>query len=205
MFSWRESDEPDRPGATVWATFEEGTDYFGTSGQQWMINYRVDDLDGLLEQLKREGVRSFRTAKSTLTASSPGSSTPTVTHRALGAAERRQSDVIAANRRAVRQRSIRRQWHDRGAAKPAQTASWSLLRRRTAPSAKARPMSEPQSCTIGPRTKIERAKRNATAKKTADGGPEVFRFKARLVRLHAWRRPMLAARDPKTIGAKLHE
>ena len=56
MFSWRESDAPDRPGATVWATFEEGTNYFGTSGQQWMINYRVDDLDGLLEQLKREGV-----------------------------------------------------------------------------------------------------------------------------------------------------
>jgi predicted enzyme related to lactoylglutathione lyase len=56
MFEWRESDEPDRPGATVWAPFEADTDYFGESGQQWMVNYRVDDLAALLGQLQREGV-----------------------------------------------------------------------------------------------------------------------------------------------------
>lgn len=67
------------------------------------------------------------------------------------------------------------------------------------------PMSEPQSCTLGPRTKIERAKRNATAKKTADGGPEVLRFKARLVRLHAMAKTDAWLLEiPKTIGAKLH-
>jgi glyoxylase I family protein len=36
---------------TVWAPFAADTDYFGTSGQQLMINFRVGDLDGMLEQL----------------------------------------------------------------------------------------------------------------------------------------------------------
>jgi catechol 2,3-dioxygenase-like lactoylglutathione lyase family enzyme len=56
LFRWRESDEPNRSGTTVWAAFEADTDYFGESGQPWMINYRVDDLDALCEQLRREGV-----------------------------------------------------------------------------------------------------------------------------------------------------
>ena len=41
---------------TVWSPFPADTEYFGQSGQQWMLNYRVDDLDALLEQLQREGV-----------------------------------------------------------------------------------------------------------------------------------------------------
>lgn len=56
MFLWRENDEPGRTGATIWAPFEADTDYFGESGQQLMVNYRVDDLDALLGQLQREGV-----------------------------------------------------------------------------------------------------------------------------------------------------
>ena len=30
----------------VWAPFADETEYFGTSGQTSMVNYRVDDLDG---------------------------------------------------------------------------------------------------------------------------------------------------------------
>lgn len=55
-FRWREADEPHRPGVTAWAAFEAGTEYFGKPTQQWMVNYRVDDLDALLEGLQHAGV-----------------------------------------------------------------------------------------------------------------------------------------------------
>ena len=41
---------------TVWAVFEGGTDYFGRLDQQAMVNYRVRDLDAMLEQLRSAGV-----------------------------------------------------------------------------------------------------------------------------------------------------
>ncbi|MDH3225623.1 MAG: VOC family protein [Thermoleophilia bacterium] len=44
-------------GATVWSPFPTDTSYFGESGQQWMLNYRVDDLDAMLGQLRARGVR----------------------------------------------------------------------------------------------------------------------------------------------------
>jgi len=36
---------------TVWALFEQNTKYFDPSRANFMINYRVDDLDALLEAL----------------------------------------------------------------------------------------------------------------------------------------------------------
>ena len=36
------------PGATVFATFEAVTDYFGSRTQQMMLNIRVRDLDAML-------------------------------------------------------------------------------------------------------------------------------------------------------------
>ena len=56
MFLWRDEEEPQRRGMTTWAAFEANTDYFGKSGQQWMINYCVENLDALLDELQREGV-----------------------------------------------------------------------------------------------------------------------------------------------------
>ncbi len=41
---------------TVWSAFEEKTEYFGPSGQQLMVNYRVRDLDAMLAQLRSAGV-----------------------------------------------------------------------------------------------------------------------------------------------------
>ena len=41
-------------GPTVFAPFPQDTDYFGRSEQQWMINFRVRDLDAMVKQL-REG------------------------------------------------------------------------------------------------------------------------------------------------------
>jgi predicted enzyme related to lactoylglutathione lyase len=42
---------------TVWAPFAADTDYFGPSGQQLMVNFRVGDLDAMLEQLRAGGVQ----------------------------------------------------------------------------------------------------------------------------------------------------
>ncbi|MFD4785904.1 VOC family protein [Streptomyces sp. NPDC058459] len=43
------------PGPTVFATFESGTDYFGSRSQQAMLNFRVRDLDAMLAQLRAKG------------------------------------------------------------------------------------------------------------------------------------------------------
>ncbi len=47
---WSQGDGP-----TVFATFESDTDYLGSRTQQVMINFRVRDLDAMLEQLRRKG------------------------------------------------------------------------------------------------------------------------------------------------------
>jgi predicted enzyme related to lactoylglutathione lyase len=57
VLKWREHDDPKRPGSTVWAVFEDSTDYFGSSAQRAMLNYRVADLDATLAALRREGVK----------------------------------------------------------------------------------------------------------------------------------------------------
>ena len=41
---------------TVWSPFKDDTEYFGPSGQQLMVNYRVRDVDAMLEQLRAAGV-----------------------------------------------------------------------------------------------------------------------------------------------------
>ncbi len=40
----------------VWAPFVADTDYFGDGDQEFMVNYRVDDLAGMLDQLRAAGV-----------------------------------------------------------------------------------------------------------------------------------------------------
>lgn len=57
IFRWREHDEPEREGSTVWSVFPSDTTYFGPGDAPFMINYRVADLDAVLEQLREEGVR----------------------------------------------------------------------------------------------------------------------------------------------------
>ena len=55
-FEWRQSDEKEKKGFTQWSPFLESTKYFEPSPKEFMINYRVDDLESLVEQLKKEGV-----------------------------------------------------------------------------------------------------------------------------------------------------
>ena len=56
VLQWREHDDPARLGSTVWAVFDDKTDYLGPATQRAMINYRVADLDAVLGALRKEGV-----------------------------------------------------------------------------------------------------------------------------------------------------
>jgi len=53
---WREHENPEQEAITVWSLFKKGSPYFQPSLAPFMINYRVDNLDALLEALKAEGV-----------------------------------------------------------------------------------------------------------------------------------------------------
>jgi glyoxylase I family protein len=43
-------------GMTIFGPFAKETSYFGRPEQQWMINFRVDDLDGLIASLTTSGI-----------------------------------------------------------------------------------------------------------------------------------------------------
>ena len=55
-FWWREDEKPEERGMTTWSIFKKNSSYFDPSRANFMINYRVDNLDALLEALKAEGV-----------------------------------------------------------------------------------------------------------------------------------------------------
>ena len=55
-FEWRKADAPEEKGYTVWSTFKRDTDYFAPSEKEFMLNFRVEDLENLLVALREEGV-----------------------------------------------------------------------------------------------------------------------------------------------------
>lgn len=55
-FEWRDIDDSTKKGLTQWNPFKETTKYFEPSTKDFMINYRVDNLEALVEQLTKEGV-----------------------------------------------------------------------------------------------------------------------------------------------------
>ncbi len=55
-FDWREVADPTKEGSTSWSPFAETTKYFEPSTKEFMINYRVANLEALVEELKKEGV-----------------------------------------------------------------------------------------------------------------------------------------------------
>jgi predicted enzyme related to lactoylglutathione lyase len=56
-FRWRDDEHPDRSGETILGPFPADTDYFGPGPEPFMLNFRVDDLDGLLTRLRQAGAR----------------------------------------------------------------------------------------------------------------------------------------------------
>jgi catechol 2,3-dioxygenase-like lactoylglutathione lyase family enzyme len=57
LFKWRDIEHPDREHATVWSPFPHDTDYFNPTKAEYMINYIVDDLDGMRAQLREAGAQ----------------------------------------------------------------------------------------------------------------------------------------------------
>lgn len=55
-FEWRQDDDPSKKGTTIWSPFKESTKYFEPSTRDFMINYRVENLEALVAELKAAGV-----------------------------------------------------------------------------------------------------------------------------------------------------
>ena len=55
-FEWRQEEDSTKKGQTQWSTFSETTKYCEPSAKDFMINYRVENLEALVEELKKEGV-----------------------------------------------------------------------------------------------------------------------------------------------------
>ena len=56
VFEWYQGGDSTKKGFTQWSPFSEKTKYFEPSTKEFMINYRVADLEGLVAQLRKDSV-----------------------------------------------------------------------------------------------------------------------------------------------------
>lgn len=56
LFEFRKSDAPDEKAYLQWSPFSSNTKYFEPSEKQFMINYRVVNIEALVEELRKKGV-----------------------------------------------------------------------------------------------------------------------------------------------------
>jgi len=56
VFEWYQGADSTKKGFSQWSPFKEKTKYFEPSTKEFMINYRVENLAALIEELKKEGV-----------------------------------------------------------------------------------------------------------------------------------------------------
>jgi predicted enzyme related to lactoylglutathione lyase len=55
-FEFRNTNRPDEINYLRWSPFDKGSDYFNPSKKDFMINYRVQNIEGLVTKLKENGV-----------------------------------------------------------------------------------------------------------------------------------------------------
>jgi predicted enzyme related to lactoylglutathione lyase len=55
-FEWLQAADSTEKGYTLWSPFPDKTKYFDPSSKDFMINYRVENLEALVAALKEEGV-----------------------------------------------------------------------------------------------------------------------------------------------------
>lgn len=55
-FESRNIDRPDEVNSLQWKPFKNGDEYFAPSKKDFMINYTVQNLEGLVDKLKENGV-----------------------------------------------------------------------------------------------------------------------------------------------------
>lgn len=63
-FESRDIDKPEEKNYLQWSPFEKGSDYFSPSKKEFMINYRVQNIEGLVKKLKAGGVTILDSIKS---------------------------------------------------------------------------------------------------------------------------------------------
>ena len=56
LFEFRNLDRAEEKEYLQWGTFPENTEYFQPSEKDFMINYRVENLEALVSELKENGV-----------------------------------------------------------------------------------------------------------------------------------------------------
>jgi len=56
VFEWRQGADSTKKGFSQWSPFSEKTKYFEPSTKDFMINYRVENIETLIEELKKNGV-----------------------------------------------------------------------------------------------------------------------------------------------------
>ena len=55
-FEFRNVNKPEEIGSLQWSPFKKGSEYFAPSKKEFMINYRVQNIEGLVNNLKENGV-----------------------------------------------------------------------------------------------------------------------------------------------------
>ena len=55
-FKSRQFDNPEKSAYLQWSPFKSDTTYFDPSKQPYMINYRVENIEELVEELRKDGV-----------------------------------------------------------------------------------------------------------------------------------------------------
>jgi predicted enzyme related to lactoylglutathione lyase len=56
VFEWRQGADSTKKGFTQWSPFNEKTKYFDPSTKDFMINYRVENMEALVAELKKNTV-----------------------------------------------------------------------------------------------------------------------------------------------------
>jgi predicted enzyme related to lactoylglutathione lyase len=64
VFEWHQGEDSTKKGFTQWSPFNEKTKYFEPSTKDFMINYRVENIETLVAELKNNGVTVVDTIES---------------------------------------------------------------------------------------------------------------------------------------------
>jgi predicted enzyme related to lactoylglutathione lyase len=56
-FEWRQGSDPSKKGFTQWSPSAEEFMLFAYTDKDFILNYRVENLEALLKELKKEGVK----------------------------------------------------------------------------------------------------------------------------------------------------
>ena len=64
VFEWYQGADSTKKGFLQWSPFKETTKYFEPSTKEFMINYRIENMEALLRELKKNGVTIVDTVQS---------------------------------------------------------------------------------------------------------------------------------------------